>query len=76
MWQRKYVNALFRLNPLATVAPRTALFDEKNCSTCGPARHAARAVRLTASVETLNSLKIHCREKVPHRNCKARKMHQ
>ena len=56
---------------LATVAPLTGRFDEKNRSACGSARRAARAVQLTASMETL-----HCKcivsKKVPNRTAAAR----
>ena len=58
------------LNPLATVAPRTARFDGKNRSACGSARRAARAVRLTASKETLH-LKCIVVIKVPKRTAVA-----
>ena len=42
------------VNTLATVAPLTVWFDERNRSACGSASHAATAVWLTASMETLH----------------------
>ena len=41
------------VNTLATVAPLSGQFDEKNCSHCGSTRHATRAVWFTTLMETL-----------------------
>ena len=59
------------VNTLANVAPRTAWFDDKNRSACGSARCAARAVRLTAAMETLQ-LKCTVSKKVHNRTTASR----
>ena len=52
----KYVNSLFMVNTLATVAPRTVQFDEKNRSACVSIRRSARAVWLAASITAVGTM--------------------
>ena len=65
------------VNTLATVAPLSGRFDEKNRSHYGSTRHATRAVRFTALMETLLCKYIVAKE-VPNRTTAARleKTHQ